>query len=185
MSISKALSIQAHPDESLAQKLHATFPEHYADPNHKPEIAIALTPFQAMCGFRPENEIIKNITEIPELALILGDSGADLVKGFTKEKLKAAYHALLTADANLVSEQLQQLIKRTEGVHDTLFDSVRQIHRDFPGDVGLFCLFLFNVVTLKPGEALFLAPNEPHAYFKYASPLVSSRFGISCLRFCL
>jgi mannose-6-phosphate isomerase len=158
----------------LAKKLHASFPEHYADPNHKPEIAIALTPFQAMCGFRSEHEIMKNITEIPELATVMGPSGADLAKAFSKEKLKSAYHALLTADTNLVSEQLEKLIKRTEGIHDVLYDSVRQISRDFPGDVGLFCLFLFNVVTLKPGEALFLAPNEPHAYFKCVCKACSS-----------
>lgn len=29
----------------------------YKDPNHKPELAIALTPFEALCGFRPLSEI--------------------------------------------------------------------------------------------------------------------------------
>ena len=28
-------------------------PEHYRDDNHKPEMAVALTEFEAMCGFRP------------------------------------------------------------------------------------------------------------------------------------
>jgi len=36
--------------------------------------------------------------------------------------------------------------------------------RDFPGDVGVFSPYLLNVVTLAPGEAIFLAANEPHAY---------------------
>lgn len=32
------------------------------------------------------------------------------------------------------------------------------------GDVGCFCIFFLNVLTLQPGEAMFLGPNEPHAY---------------------
>lgn len=39
-----------------------------------------------------------------------------------------------------------------------------KLHSDFPGDVGCFGIYFFNWITLKPGEALFLAPNEPHAY---------------------
>ena len=39
-----------------------------------------------------------------------------------------------------------------------------RLNGQFPGDVGCFCIFFLNFVTLKPGEALYLAPNEPHAY---------------------
>ena len=28
----------------------------------------------------------------------------------------------------------------------------------------MFCTILLNVINLKPGEAVFLAANEPHAY---------------------
>lgn len=51
LSVAKALSIQAHPDKKLAQFLHSTQPHIYKDPNHKPEMALALTPFEAICGF--------------------------------------------------------------------------------------------------------------------------------------
>jgi mannose-6-phosphate isomerase len=49
LSVDKALSIQAHPDKALAAKLHASDPAHYPDPNHKPELVVALTPFKALC----------------------------------------------------------------------------------------------------------------------------------------
>ena len=42
----------------------------YKDPNHKPEMAIALTPFQAMCGFRPISQIahfLENVSEFKDL----------------------------------------------------------------------------------------------------------------------
>ncbi len=34
----------------------------------------------------------------------------------------------------------------------------------YPDDGGVFCLYFLNVVQLAPGEAMFLGPNEPHAY---------------------
>lgn len=57
LSVSNALSIQAHPNKKHAEELHEKFPDIYKDPNHKPEMAIALTPFEALCGFRPIDEI--------------------------------------------------------------------------------------------------------------------------------
>lgn len=49
--MAKALSIQTHPDKELARMLHTMRPSVYKDPNHKPEMAIALTEFKALCGF--------------------------------------------------------------------------------------------------------------------------------------
>ena len=46
LSVNKALSIQAHPNKKHAEKLHAERPDVYKDPNHKPEMAIALTEFE-------------------------------------------------------------------------------------------------------------------------------------------
>lgn len=43
--------------QKLAEELHAKQPDIYRDPNYKPEMAIALTPFEALCGFRPICEI--------------------------------------------------------------------------------------------------------------------------------
>ena len=49
--MAKALSIQAHPDKKLAEALHALRPSIYKDDNHKPEMAVAVTEFHALCGF--------------------------------------------------------------------------------------------------------------------------------------
>jgi len=52
LSVRTALSIQAHPHKELAEQLHISFPDKYKDPNHKPEIAIALADdFLACYGF--------------------------------------------------------------------------------------------------------------------------------------
>lgn len=47
-----------------AAVLHAKDPVHYPDPNHKPEMAIALTDFELLCGFRPAKEIYENLKGI-------------------------------------------------------------------------------------------------------------------------
>jgi hypothetical protein len=40
-----------------------------------------------------------------------------------------------------------------------------RLNGQYPGgDVGCFVIFFLNVVNLNPGEAMFLGPNEPHAY---------------------
>jgi mannose-6-phosphate isomerase len=51
LSVAQPLSIQAHPDRDLARALHALRPATYRDANHKPEMAVAVTEFRALCGF--------------------------------------------------------------------------------------------------------------------------------------
>ena len=43
-------------------------------------------------------------------------------------------------------------------------DLVLRLNSQFPGDIGVFCAFMLNYVTLNPGEAIFLGAGEPHAY---------------------
>jgi mannose-6-phosphate isomerase len=46
-----------------------------------------------------------------------------------------------------------------------LEDLVMRLNDQFPGgDVGVLAPLLLNYFTLKPGEATFLGPNQPHAY---------------------
>lgn len=39
-----------------------------------------------------------------------------------------------------------------------------RLNDQYPNDVGVIVSFLLNYLTLSPGEALVLGPNEPHAY---------------------
>ncbi|KAA0149291.1 hypothetical protein FNF31_07251 [Cafeteria roenbergensis] len=73
LSVNQALSVQAHPNKALAAKLHAARPDIYKDANHKPELALALTPFEALCGFRPLPDIVAGIEGCPELRDLVGD----------------------------------------------------------------------------------------------------------------
>ena len=71
------MSIQAHPDKELGAILHAQDPKNYPDDNHKPEMAIAITEFEAFCGFKPLDQLARSLTNIPELNSIIGQELVD------------------------------------------------------------------------------------------------------------
>jgi len=72
LSVRTALSIQAHPNKTLAAKLHREKPQHYKDDNHKPEMTIAVTPFEALCSFQKINSVLENCRACPELVAVVG-----------------------------------------------------------------------------------------------------------------
>lgn len=41
---------------------------------------------------------------------------------------------------------------------------VLRLESQYPDDVGVIAAFFLNYVKLNRGEALYLGPNEPHAY---------------------
>ncbi len=50
------------------------------------------------------------------------------------------------------------------GIPEQESSLILRLNNQFPGDIGCFSVFFLNFLHLKPGEALYLAPNEPHAY---------------------
>lgn len=189
LSIAKALSVQSHPDKQLAVKLHAARPDVYKDDNHKPEMACALTPFEAMCSFRAPAEIAANVRNVPELRTMIGDelssrlaaagdaacaaSSPDAASEF-RALLRQAYTAFMSQPEAVVKQQTSALEARlTSSSTSTAAGPDGQLSADaaalrlcgqFPGDVGVLSPYLLNLVTLKPGQAIFLGANEPHAY---------------------
>ena len=51
----------------------------YKDSNHKPEMAIAITDFEALCGFVPHQELTEALKTVPELRELIGDVRAPLI----------------------------------------------------------------------------------------------------------
>ena len=170
LSVNKALSIQAHPDKKHAEELHRSRPDIYKDPNHKPEMAIALTDFEGLCGFRPLSQIQNHIKQVGQLREVIGqDLAANLLKA-TKDDyqvpLKKAFTALMNCPKDKLEQSLASLKKEIEQKScvtstERLF---KRLWHDFPGDVGCFVIYFLNILVLKPGEAMFLGPNLPHAY---------------------
>ncbi|KAL1510034.1 hypothetical protein ABEB36_004690 [Hypothenemus hampei] len=164
LSVNKALSIQAHPSKEHAEQLHAQFPDIYKDPNHKPEMAIALTSFEALCGFRPWPQIFKFIECIPELQAIIGSRNP---KDNDLAFIKYAFHKVLTCCTESLKNCLDKLLARLKKSNERDFfcaDLIERLHGDFPYDNGILMVYFLNYLKLAPLEAIFLAANEPHAY---------------------
>ncbi|KAJ3016693.1 UNVERIFIED_CONTAM: hypothetical protein HDU68_012086 [Siphonaria sp. JEL0065] len=166
-SINK-LSIQAHPDKKLAERLFVEFPNVYKDNNHKPEMAVALTDFEALIGFRALEEIKVLLNRFPKFAAAISTSAQDaFVSSPSKESLKQLFKSLVDQDATVITTQIRTLIARlSSATHKagSLEELLIRLNSQFPDDVGIFCALLLNYVSLKEGEAIFLAANEPHAY---------------------
>ncbi|MBN3307823.1 MPI isomerase, partial [Amia calva] len=177
LSVNLALSIQAHPNRELAVRLHAQFPEHYPDSNHKPEMAIALTPFEGLCGFRPVEEIVGFLKSVPEFHALVGNEAAEELQssvgdaGRVSETLKKCFTRMMNCEKKVFVDQLNMLVKRVseeaaagKDTSGSNGDLLLRLHSQFPGDIGCFSIYFLNRIMLEPGEAMFLGANEPHAY---------------------
>ena len=155
------------------------------DPNHKPEMALALTPFKAMCGFLPLDKITHHLKTTPEFATLVPPG---LINSFevasiaaaaqpdhdydanTKLILKELFSTVMTLPESTHGPQLSALVTRyksgnlKDGELKDVAELVLKLDADFPGDIGIWCAFLLNYLTLEKGEAIFLGAGEPHAY---------------------
>uniref|UniRef100_A0A8C3CL30 Mannose-6-phosphate isomerase n=1 Tax=Cairina moschata TaxID=8855 RepID=A0A8C3CL30_CAIMO len=181
LSVRTALSIQAHPNKELAAKLHAQFPQHYPDANHKPEMAIALTPFEGLCGFRPVEEISAFLRAVPELRALVGEVAAEQLEQSSASHdprgvsaaLRVCFTRLMKSEKKAFVDQLNTLVQRIsreaadgQDTSGSNGDLLLRLHAQFPGDIGCFAVYFLNLVRLEPGEAMFLVANEPHAYLQ-------------------
>jgi mannose-6-phosphate isomerase len=140
-------------------------------------MAIALTPFEALCGFRPLNEIAQHITTYFELSELIGKDIADEFLETTKSNtedveqnktvLKKVFSALMHSSQEKVTHCLAKLIARLNETkaNDTISKLIIRLDQQYPGgDVGVFSSLMLNYVSMEPGQAIFLGANEPHAY---------------------
>ena len=167
LSCERSLSIQAHPDKDRAAELHARDPEHYPDANHKPEIAISLSGFDAMCGFRPVHKIKEDLSRLESLRLFF-EKELNAPSDDETDWLKALYRRIYSAgdaDVKGVLGVLPSELKRQKTVtaRDEWF---RTLLDQYPGDRGTLSAYFLNIVHLEPGQALYLPANEPHCYLQ-------------------
>lgn len=171
----KALSIQVHPSKAQAEAGFAkeeaagidpkAANRNYKDPNHKPELVFALTPYQAMNGFRAIPAILALFDRMGLPAL------AELTEALRQSQDEAGlqhfFHQLLVLEGTRKDEALVGLLAYAAQHQDEeTFALITSLAAQYPGDVGLFSPLLLNVVTLQPGQAMFLDACTPHAYVR-------------------
>ncbi|XP_031248215.1 mannose-6-phosphate isomerase 1-like isoform X2 [Pistacia vera] len=173
----KALSIQAHPDKELARALHKSQPSLYKDDNHKPELALALTEFEALCGFISLKDLRNVLFTVPEIIELVGGADAEqwlpvneMDKNHELEAvLESIFSQILLSSKDKICQSLSKLKWRLnlEKKKRQLTDKEKLVLRlegQYPADAGVIAAFLLNYVKLNRGEALCIGANEPHAY---------------------
>ncbi len=176
LAAAEPLSIQVHPDldqaragwaRENAEGIPVGAPRRsYRDSNHKPELVCALTSFTALQGFRSPGDVGRLLEPVA------GDELDREIARLGRERSPEALRALFTRLMTLEDDEREALLKRvsTEASRRASADSawawVERLHARYPGDVGSLSPLYLNLLTLAPGEALFLPAGELHAYLE-------------------
>ncbi len=183
ISAEKALSIQVHPNKIEAEQgflkeqelgIDLSAPNrNYKDTNHKPELVYALTSYQAMNGFRTFDDIVLLFSQVVENVNLPAIQG--LLENFEKklnsEGLKSFFTGILSLKGKDKQKSIQELVNyarefQQPNSENDIFTLILELEKSYPNDIGLYAPLLLNVVTLAPGEAMYLDARTPHAYLK-------------------
>ncbi|MCZ2849980.1 mannose-6-phosphate isomerase, class I [Modestobacter sp. VKM Ac-2978] len=175
LAADKPLSLQAHPttqqaETGFAAEEAAGIPHDdptrtFKDPFHKPEILLAITPVEALCGFRPVEESLHCLAklQLPELMPTI----AALARG----GLRAAIPQLLALSKRRRESLVRAVAARAASfvaAHDPEFINTYRwaatLAGTYPGDPGVVISLMCNHLRIAPGEAVFLPAGNLHAY---------------------
>ncbi|KAI2627615.1 mannose-6-phosphate isomerase [Hypoxylon sp. NC1633] len=142
LSIAKALPLQLHPNKELARKLHEEDPSNFTDPNHKPEIAVALSKFE----FDTEQ-----------------------TEKWTDETLRTVTRNLLKSELETVKQvqtELSKVSKDQLGEAAYILELLPRLQDQYgPEDAGsLVALLCMNFLVFNPGDAIWIPADGIHAY---------------------
>ena len=179
LAADRPLSLQAHPTmeqaaAGFAAEEAAGIPRDdpartFRDPWHKPELLLALTTFEALCGFRPVEESLHCLAklQLPELKPTI----AALARG----GLRAAIPQLIALSGRRRTSLVEAVARKADSfvaAHDPEFINTYRwaatLADAHPGDPGVVISLMCNHLKLAPGEAVFLPAGNLHAYLSGA-----------------
>jgi mannose-6-phosphate isomerase len=179
LDVRQMLSIQVHPSKKVAaisyeeedkKRIPVNAPNrNYKDKNHKPELMVALSDFWLLHGFKTESELLEILEEKEELLFL---------KSFFQDKgYQGLYEEVMRMEQLKVNEMLQPIMQKIIPLYNN--GSLQKDSEDFWAaraavdfcrnnnyDRGILSIYLFNLVHLKKGEAIFQAAGLPHAYLE-------------------
>ena len=185
LAAAQPLSLQVHPSldqarEGFARENEGGLDPHapnrnYKDDNHKPEMIFALTPFEALCGFRRAAETRKILQHVagsfpdgqqpPAIVRALLDDLAGPDEG---AGLRRAFERLITGGQGVAEETALVVAALLSGAplepYQAELGTVISLNEKYPGDPGVLISLLLNRISLKPGEAVYLPSGNVHAY---------------------
>lgn len=185
LAAEEPLSLQAHPSsaqarEGFARENAAGVPidspvRNYRDPNHKPELIVALTEFEALAGFRRPTDTVELLDALAVPAL--GGYRTLLAAQPDASGLRTVFTSWITLPGPALDDILPAV---AQGCIDYLSGPARtdggrfaaeartllELGESYPGDAGVLAALLLNRVTLTPGQGLYLDAGNLHAYLR-------------------
>jgi mannose-6-phosphate isomerase len=167
LAADEPLSLQAHPDARRARDRYAAGDPNYTDPHHKPELLVATSDFEVLCGFRDPKKSAEALQalEVPALAPVIdalgaGDPGlrgaVNALLGWPEEGRRGLVEAIVTAGRRAGDDH----------AFAAGYAMVERLADRYPGDVGVVVALLLNHVRLAPGEAIWLPAGNLHSYLR-------------------
>jgi mannose-6-phosphate isomerase len=173
------LSLQAHPtsararagftaEEAAGVPLDAPH-RNYKDRSHKPEMMYALTPFEALCGFRPTGATVRlldtlAVDELADLRAVLARRPGESGLRHVVTTVLATNRSALASTVDALAAACRAHANRLPGEHAGEFAMAARLADHYPGDPGVLIALLMNRIDLAPGEAVYLPAGNLHAY---------------------
>ncbi|MBP6995376.1 MAG: mannose-6-phosphate isomerase, class I [Phycicoccus sp.] len=165
----RAISIQVHPSAHQARAERARSGDAvYGDDWAKPELLLAISPFEVFVGMRRHAEVaaLANALGVPSFSDLVTRSATD------PRPEHALLSAILATPAPNVAELVQEVVAacvRLESVGGALgamAAAVVSVAEDHADDIGMVVLLLMHHRTLAPGEYLDVAAGVLHSYVR-------------------
>lgn len=148
LAAAEPLSLQAHPNSEQAADGFAR--GIYPDDRAKPELIVALTPLDALCGLRPPDATLQ---------LLDGIGARDLAASLRSNGLVPTIEAIYRRHFDIGSTIAAC---HTSNGREALL--VRRLTELYPDDPSVAVTLLLNRVAIRPGQALHLTAGNLHAY---------------------
>lgn len=179
LAADEPLSLQAHPSaaqavEGFHRENRAGIPvsapnRNYRDPNHKPELIVALGQFEALAGFRPAGRTVDlmralAVTDLdPFVNLLCGQPDADGLRALFTTWITAPQPDLDVLVPAVIDGAIQY-VRSGASEFAAEAKTVLELGERYPGDAGVLASLLLNRITLNPGEGIYLPAGNLHAY---------------------
>lgn len=171
LAAAHALSLQVHPSPAQARAGFAAEEDagvpldashrSYKDPRSKPELIVAVTPFEALSGFQPADRTLAVLDALAGVDDRVAPYAAR-VRASTRDAL--AWLLVGGEEVDAVVAGVVAAAPRLAAEHAAATDTIARLHADYPGDAGIATALMLHRVSLAPGEGVFLPAGNLHAY---------------------